>query len=103
MKVKQEEEEEDAYPSGLSSSSSSAQQQQWQANLLDHIESVQDEVCHRMDFIEKELDVLESCLDYTGELEPPEPLSRLPQLKHRIKELLSELGKVQQIALSCTT
>ncbi|XP_031423241.1 PHD finger protein 20 isoform X2 [Clupea harengus] len=113
VKVKKEEEEEEEYPSVRSttattttttttSRSSSAQQQQWQANLLDHIESVQDEVCHRMDFIERELDVLESCLDYTGELEPPEPLTRLPQLKHRIKELLSELGKVQQIALSCT-
>ncbi|KAG5274502.1 hypothetical protein AALO_G00137040 [Alosa alosa] len=109
VKVKQE--EEDEYPSGHSTittttttnNSNSAQQQQWQANLLDHIESVQDEVCHRMDFIERELDMLESCLDYTGELEPPEPLTRLPQLKHRIKELLSELGKVQQIALSCTT
>lgn len=31
-------------------------QQQWQMNLLDHIESVQEEVTHRMDFIEKELD-----------------------------------------------
>ncbi|XP_062402005.1 PHD finger protein 20 isoform X4 [Sardina pilchardus] len=109
VKVKQEEEDEylsshnPTTPIPTNTSSSSAQQQQWQANLLDHIESVQDEVCHRMDFIERELDMLESCLDYTGELEPPEPLTRLPQLKHRIKELLSELGKVQQIALSCTT
>ncbi|XP_030634156.1 PHD finger protein 20 [Chanos chanos] len=79
------------------------QQQQWQINLLDHIEAVQEEVTHRMDFIEKELDVLESWLDYTGELEPPEPLARLPQLKLRIKQLLTELGKVQQIALSCST
>ncbi|KAL4648952.1 PHD finger protein 20-like [Arapaima gigas] len=78
-------------------------QQQWQANLLDHIEAVQDEVTHRMDFIERELDVLESWLDYTGELEPPEPLARLPQLKHRIKQLLSELAKVQQIAHCCAT
>ncbi|MBN3311387.1 PHF20 protein, partial [Atractosteus spatula] len=78
-------------------------QQQWQINLLDHIEAVQDEVTHRMDFIERELDVLESWLDYTGELEPPEPLARLPQLKHRIKQLLMELGKVQQIALCCST
>lgn len=31
-------------------------QQQWQLNLLDHIEAVQDEVTHRMDFIERELD-----------------------------------------------
>lgn len=30
--------------------------QQWQINLLDHIDAVQDEVSHRMDFIERELD-----------------------------------------------
>ncbi|XP_072259729.1 PHD finger protein 20 isoform X2 [Pyxicephalus adspersus] len=74
-------------------------QLQWQLNLLSHLESLQDEVSHRMDLIEKELDVLESFLDYTGELEPPEPLARLPQLKHRIKQLLMDLGKVEQIAL----
>ncbi|XP_026553467.1 PHD finger protein 20 isoform X3 [Pseudonaja textilis] len=78
-------------------------QLQWQLNLLTHIESLQDEVTHRMDSIEKELDVLESWLDYTGELEPPEPLARLPQLKHCIKQLLTDLGKVQQIALCCST
>ncbi|XP_074868209.1 PHD finger protein 20 isoform X2 [Carettochelys insculpta] len=78
-------------------------QLQWQLNLLTHVESLQDEVTHRMDFIEKELDVLESWLDYTGELEPPEPLARLPQLKHCIKQLIMDLGKVQQIALCCTT
>ncbi|XP_035237873.1 PHD finger protein 20b isoform X2 [Anguilla anguilla] len=88
---------------GGKSSTDSSLQQQWQINLLDHIEAVQDEVTHRMDFIERELDVLESWLDYTGELEPPEPLARLPQLKHRIKQLLTELGKVQQIALCCST
>uniref|UniRef100_A0A1A7W8H2 PHD finger protein 20, a n=1 Tax=Iconisemion striatum TaxID=60296 RepID=A0A1A7W8H2_9TELE len=76
---------------------------QWQINLLDHIDAVQDEVSHRMDFIERELDVLESWLDYTGELEPPEPLARLPQLKQRMKRLLSQLGKVQQIALFSST
>ncbi|XP_040291741.1 PHD finger protein 20 isoform X5 [Bufo bufo] len=75
---------------------------QWQLNLLTHLEALQEEVTHRMDFIEKELDVLESFLDYTGELEPPEPLARLPQLKHRIKQLLMDLGKVEQIAL-CST
>lgn len=42
---------------------------------------------------------LESWLDYTGELEPPDPLARLPQLKHRIRQLLTDLGTVQQIAL----
>ncbi|KAL6482643.1 hypothetical protein MHYP_G00075150 [Metynnis hypsauchen] len=73
--------------------------QQWQLNLLEHIEAVQDEVSHRMDLIERELDVLESWLDYTGELEPPDPLARLPQLKHRIRQLLTDLGTVQQIAL----
>ncbi|XP_035749372.1 PHD finger protein 20 isoform X5 [Egretta garzetta] len=78
-------------------------QLQWQLNLLAHVESLQDEVIHRMDFIEKELDVLESWLDYTGELEPPEPLARLPQLKHCIKQLITDLGKVQQIALCCST
>uniref|UniRef100_UPI00398EE814 PHD finger protein 20-like n=1 Tax=Pristiophorus japonicus TaxID=55135 RepID=UPI00398EE814 len=76
-------------------------QLQWQVNLLTHIESSQDEVCHRMDFIERELDVLESWLDYSGELEPPDPLTRLPQLKHRMKQLLADLGKVQQIASCC--
>ncbi|XP_047439178.1 PHD finger protein 20 isoform X2 [Mugil cephalus] len=81
----------------------SKQHQQWQINLLDHIDAVQDEVSHRMDFIERELDVLESWLDYTGELEPPEPLARLPQLKHRMKRLLTQLDKVQQIALYSTT
>ncbi|XP_062871672.1 PHD finger protein 20b isoform X2 [Trichomycterus rosablanca] len=73
--------------------------QQWQLNLLDHIDAVQDEVTHRMDLIERELDVLESWLDYTGELEPPDPMARLPQLKHRIRQLLTDLGTVQQIAL----
>ncbi|CDQ61526.1 unnamed protein product [Oncorhynchus mykiss] len=81
----------------------SSQQHQWQINLLDHIDAVQEEVTHRMDFIERELDVLESWLDYTGELEPPEPLARLPQLKHSMKLLLTELAKVQQIALCCST
>ncbi|XP_026204384.1 PHD finger protein 20 isoform X2 [Anabas testudineus] len=81
----------------------SRQHQQWQINLLDHIDAVQDEVSHRMDFIERELDVLESWLDYTGELEPPEPLARLPQLKHRMKRLLTQLSKVQQIALYSST
>ncbi|KAM6947469.1 PHD finger protein 20 isoform 2-T3 [Lycodopsis pacificus] len=84
-------------------SDNSRQHQQRQINLLDHIDSVQDEVSHRMDFIERELDVLESWLDYTGELEPPEPLARLPQLKQRMKRLLTQLGKVQQIALFSST
>ncbi|XP_044306324.1 PHD finger protein 20-like protein 1 isoform X1 [Varanus komodoensis] len=75
---------------------------QWQLNLLTHIENVQNEVASRMDLIEKEVDVLESWLDFTGELEPPDPLARLPQLKRRIKQLISDMGKVQQIATLCS-
>ncbi|XP_008841405.1 PHD finger protein 20-like protein 1 isoform X2 [Nannospalax galili] len=75
---------------------------QWQLNLLTHIENVQNEVTSRMDLIEKEVDVLESWLDFTGELEPPEPLARLPQLKRHIKQLLLDMGKVQQIATLCS-
>ncbi|XP_043922162.1 PHD finger protein 20-like protein 1 [Protopterus annectens] len=74
---------------------------QWQLNLLTHIENVQNEVTTRIELIEKEVDVLESWLDFTGELEPPEPLARLPQLKRRIKQLLADLGKVQQMATLC--
>uniref|UniRef100_A0A8D0MSD9 PHD finger protein 20-like protein 1 n=1 Tax=Sus scrofa TaxID=9823 RepID=A0A8D0MSD9_PIG len=75
---------------------------QWQLNLLTHIENVQNEVTSRMDLIEKEVDVLESWLDFTGELEPPDPLARLPQLKRHIKQLLIDMGKVQQIAPLCS-
>ncbi|XP_061074489.1 PHD finger protein 20-like protein 1 isoform X3 [Conger conger] len=75
---------------------------QWQLNLLTHIEDIQNQVANRMDLIEKELDVLESWLDFTGELEPPEPLARLPQLKRRIKQLLTDLGKVQQMSSLCS-
>lgn len=46
--------------------------------------------------------VLESWLDFTGELEPPDPLARLPQLKRHIKQLLLDMGKVQQIATLCS-
>uniref|UniRef100_M3XKU6 PHD finger protein 20 like 1 n=2 Tax=Latimeria chalumnae TaxID=7897 RepID=M3XKU6_LATCH len=75
---------------------------QWQLNLLTHIENVHNEVTSKMDLIEKEVDVLESWLDFTGELEPPDPLARLPQLKRRIKQLLTDLGKVQQMAALCS-
>ncbi|XP_077928118.1 PHD finger protein 20-like protein 1 isoform X11 [Halichoerus grypus] len=75
---------------------------QWQLNLLTHIENVQNEVTSRMDLIEKEVDVLESWLDFTGELEPPDPLARLPQLKRHLKQLLIDMGKVQQIATLCS-
>ncbi|XP_041045738.1 PHD finger protein 20-like protein 1 isoform X1 [Carcharodon carcharias] len=74
----------------------------WQLNLLTHIEALQNEVNSRMDFIEKELDVLESWLDFSGELEPPEPLARLPQLKRHIKQLLTDLAKVEQMATCCS-
>lgn len=46
--------------------------------------------------------VLESWLDFTGELEPPDPLTRLPQLKRHLKQLLMDMGKVQQIATLCS-
>ncbi|KAM9404151.1 PHD finger protein 20-like protein 1 isoform 7-T19 [Salvelinus alpinus] len=75
---------------------------QWQMNLLTHIEDVQNQVAGRMDLIEKELDVLESWLDLSGELEPPDPLARLPQLQHRIKQLLTDLSKVQQMSTLCS-
>ncbi|XP_053571344.1 PHD finger protein 20-like protein 1 isoform X2 [Bombina bombina] len=75
---------------------------QWQLNLLTHIENIQNEITSRMDLIEKEVDVLESWLDFTGELEPPDPLARLPQLKRRIKQLLKDMSKVQQIATLCS-
>ncbi|XP_069778319.1 PHD finger protein 20-like protein 1 isoform X2 [Narcine bancroftii] len=78
------------------------QQFPWQMNLLTHIKAVQNEVNTRMDLIEKELDVLESWLDFSGELEPLEPLARLPQLKRHIKQLLTDLGKVQQMASCCS-
>lgn len=38
-------------------------------------------------------------MDHTGELEPPDPLSRLPQLKQRIRRLLSDLCVVRRLAL----
>ncbi|XP_061112115.1 PHD finger protein 20-like protein 1 isoform X2 [Conger conger] len=75
---------------------------QWKTNLLAHIEDVQNQVAVRMDLIERELDVLESWLDFTGELEPPDPLGRLPQLKLRIKRLLTDLAKVQQMSTLCS-
>ncbi|XP_023669394.1 PHD finger protein 20-like protein 1 [Paramormyrops kingsleyae] len=75
---------------------------EWQLNLLTHIEDMQSQVAGRMDLIEKELDVLESWLDFSGELEPPDPLARLPQLKRRIKQLLTDLSKVQQISSLCS-
>ncbi|CAB1335985.1 unnamed protein product [Coregonus sp. 'balchen'] len=57
--------------------------QQWQINLLDHIEAMQNQ----------------SRLDYTGELEPPDPLTRLPQLKHCIRQMVTDLDTVQQMSL----
>lgn len=43
--------------------------------------------------------VLESWLDHSGELEPPDPLSRLPQLKQRIKRLLCDLCTVRRLSV----
>ncbi|XP_055489539.1 PHD finger protein 20-like protein 1 isoform X4 [Leucoraja erinacea] len=72
-----------------------------QMNLLTHIEAIQNEVNTRMDVIEKELDVLERWLDFSGGRDVPEPLARLPQLKSHIKQLLADLGKVQEMACCC--
>ncbi|XP_039657803.1 PHD finger protein 20-like [Perca fluviatilis] len=68
-------------------------------NLLDHVESVHHQISSRMDLIERELDVLESWLDHSGELEPPDPLSRLPQLKQRIRRLLQDLCTVRHLSV----
>lgn len=43
--------------------------------------------------------VLESWLDHSGELEPPDPLSRLPQLKQRIRRLLCDLCTVRRLSV----
>lgn len=45
------------------------------------------------------LAVLESWLDHSGELEPPDPLSRLPQLKQRIRRLLCDLCTVRRLSV----
>ncbi|KAM7410754.1 hypothetical protein PAMA_020949 [Pampus argenteus] len=68
-------------------------------NLLEHVESLQQQISSRMDLIERELDVLESWLDHSGELEPPDPLSRLPQLKQRIRRLLCDLCTVRHLSV----
>ncbi|KAK7884740.1 hypothetical protein WMY93_027863 [Mugilogobius chulae] len=65
-------------------------------NLLDHIESLQQEICLRLERMETELDGLESWMD---ELESAEPLSRLPELKQRIRRLLRDLSTVRQLSL----
>ncbi|XP_027866788.1 PHD finger protein 20-like isoform X1 [Xiphophorus couchianus] len=72
---------------------------QCRLNLLDHVETLHHQITARMDLIERELDVLESWLDHSGELEPPDPLSRLPQLKQRIRRLLSDLCTVRRLAV----
>ncbi|KAM9751756.1 LOW QUALITY PROTEIN: PHD finger protein 20-like [Menidia menidia] len=71
---------------------------QCQLNLLEHVETLHQQISARMDAIERELDVLESWLDTSGELEPPDPLSRLPQLKQRIRRLLSDLCVVRRLS-----
>ncbi|XP_040009198.1 PHD finger protein 20-like isoform X3 [Xiphias gladius] len=70
-----------------------------QLNLLEHVESLHHQISARMDLIERELDVLESWLDHSGELEPPDPLSRLPQLKQRIGRLLRDLCTVRCLSV----
>nr|XP_046253068.1 PHD finger protein 20-like [Scatophagus argus]XP_046253069.1 PHD finger protein 20-like [Scatophagus argus] len=70
-----------------------------QLNLLEHVESLHHQISARMDLIERELDVLESWLDHSGELEPPDPLSRLPQLKQRIRRLLCDLCTVRRLSV----
>ncbi|XP_008281432.1 PHD finger protein 20-like isoform X2 [Stegastes partitus] len=70
-----------------------------QLNLLDHVEALHHQISARMDLIERELDVLESWLDHSGELEPPDPLSRLPQLKQRVKRLLCDLCIVRHLSV----
>ncbi|XP_056130589.1 PHD finger protein 20-like [Lampris incognitus] len=70
-----------------------------QLNLLAHIETLHNQITTRMDLVERELDVLESWLDHSGELEPPDPLSRLPQLKQRIRQLLCDLGIVRRLSV----
>ncbi|KAM4610200.1 PHD finger protein 20-like [Polymixia lowei] len=70
-----------------------------QLNLLEHIESLHNQITTRMDLVERELDVLESWLDHSGELEPPDPLSRLPLLKQRIRRLQWDLGTVRRLSV----
>lgn len=97
-----------------------------QLNLLEHVEALHHQISSRMDLIERELDgnlplswesnsrdaensgpanpppsvsaVLESWLDHSGELEPPDPLSRLPQLKQRIRWLLHDLCTIRRLS-----
>ncbi|XP_047457853.1 PHD finger protein 20-like isoform X2 [Mugil cephalus] len=70
-----------------------------QLNLLEHVESLHHQISARMELIERELDVLESWMDHSGELEPPDPLSRLPQLKQRIRRLLCDLCIVRRLSV----
>ncbi|KAK5895216.1 hypothetical protein CesoFtcFv8_011829 [Champsocephalus esox] len=76
-----------------------ASEAECQLNLLEHVETLHHQISARMDLIERELDVLESWLDHSGELEPPDPLSRLPQLKQRIRRLLRDLCTVRHLSV----
>lgn len=67
-----------------------------QLNLLDHIETLQQEVSRRLERMESELDGLESWMD---ELESADPLSHLPDLKQRIRRLLRDLSTVRQLSV----
>ncbi|KAG7280841.1 hypothetical protein CRUP_010823 [Coryphaenoides rupestris] len=69
-----------------------------QLHLLEHMEALHNQTSTRMDLIERELDVLESWLDHSGELEPPDPLSRLPEIKQRIRRLLGDLGTLRRLS-----
>lgn len=67
-----------------------------QLNLLDHIETLQQEISRRLERMETDLDGLESWMD---ELESADPLSRLPELKQRIRRLLRDLSTVRQLSV----
>lgn len=67
-----------------------------QLNLLDHIETLQQEISRRLERMETELDGLESWMD---ELESADPLSHLPELKQRIRRLLRDLSTVRQLSV----
>ncbi|MEQ2250909.1 hypothetical protein ILYODFUR_005791 [Ilyodon furcidens] len=96
LSIKPENHTDDEEPTHRQTSVSVAQ---CRLNLLEHVEVLHHQISARMDLIEQELDVLESWLDHSGELEPPDPLSRLPQLKQRIRRLLSDLCTVRRLAV----
>ncbi|CAL1605304.1 unnamed protein product [Knipowitschia caucasica] len=64
-------------------------------NLLDHIESLQQEICSRLERMETELDGLESWMD---QLEA-DPGSHVPDLKQRFRQLWWDLSTVRQLSV----